>query len=259
MSLAAERVVVSRGGRRLLYAASVEVRPGELLCVLGPNGAGKSTLVNTLAGDIVPDTGMVTLDGRALTELSEPEQAERRAVMAQAQPPVFGFTVEDVVRMGWVRGNLLSGAALQQEIRARLQACDVAGLAGRALNTLSGGEQQRVHFARALLQIRAGQALAEPRYLLLDEPTSNLDLVHQRRLLGLARDAARSGVGVLAVLHDLNLAAGYADRIVLLKDGRVECAGAPAEVLEADRLSAVYGTSIHVEHHPALDRLVVLA
>jgi len=161
--------------------------------------------------------------------------------------------------MGWVHGNRLSRTALQQAVRERLCACDVAGLADPALNTLSGGEQQRVHFARALLQIRAGHAPSEPRYLLLDEPTSNLDLVHQRRLLGLALDAARSGVGVLAVLHDLNLAAGYADRIVLLKDGRIECSGVPAEVLEAGRLSAVYGTPIHVEHHPALDRLVVLA
>lgn len=256
MTLAAEHVVVARNGRRLLDGVSVEVTPGELTCVLGPNGAGKSTLVSVLAGDTRPDVGRVLCHGTRLDAMSDREQARWRGVMAQAQVPVFGFTVADVVAMGWVRDG--NERRCRSVVGERLRACGIEHLAGRALHTLSGGEQQRVHFARALVQTWRPPEDSSPRYLLLDEPTASLDLVHQQRLLALALGEARSGLGVLAVLHDLNLAARYADRIALLAEGRLVHCGPPATVLEADGLSRVYGTSIHVEHHRTLDRLVVL-
>jgi iron complex transport system ATP-binding protein len=160
--------------------------------------------------------------------------------------------------MGWIGDGDFRSAEAGRVTRARLNDCGIAHLAGRTFNTLSGGEQQRAHFARSLVQIWRRNGDCRPRYLLLDEPTSNLDLVHQQRILELARRQARNGIGVMVVLHDLNLAARYADRVALLKAGRLVCCGPMVEALNATVLSDTYETDVHVEHHHKLGRLVVL-
>lgn len=259
MSLAAHGVSVRRGSTTLLAAVSAAVKPGELVVVVGPNGAGKSTLLSLLAGDLRPDDGAVTLGGNPLQELSLAERAQLRAVVGPPPALAFDYTVSDVVAMGWLHGERFGHAAPAQALDAVLDACELRSLAGRAFRSLSSGEQQRAQFARGWLQLWRPAEDRTPRWLLLDEPNANLDVAHGLALLEDLRSLAGNGLGVLAVLHDLDLAARYADRIVLLDGGRVVAAGPPESVMTADRLSTVYGTPVHVEHHAALKRLVVIA
>ena len=259
MSLAVHGVSVRRGSRALLASVSVAVEPGELVVVVGPNGAGKSTLLSVLAGDLRPDEGAVTIGGSSLHGLSLAERARLRAVVGPPPALAFDYTVSDVVAMGWLHGERFGHAAPGQALDAVLEACELRSLAGRAFHSLSSGEQQRAQFARGWLQLWRPPEERTPRWLLLDEPNANLDVAHGLALLEDLRRLAGKGLGVLAVLHDLDLAARYADRIVLLDGGRVVAAGPPESVMTADRLSAVYGTPVHVEHHAALERLVVIA
>ncbi len=259
MSLAAHGVSVRRGSATLLAAVSVVIEPGELVVVVGPNGAGKSTLLALLAGDLRPDEGAVFLGEHPLHGLSLAERAALRAVVGPPPALAFDYTVSDVVAMGWVHGERFGHAVPVQALDAVLEACELGALAQRAFHSLSSGEQQRAQFARGWLQLWRPAGDRTPRWLLLDEPNANLDVAHGLALLEELRGLAGHGLGVLAVLHDLDLAARYADRIVLLDGGQVVAAGAPESVMTADRLSAVYRTPVHVEHHAALERLVVIA
>ena len=230
------RGVSFRYGRQLaLTEASLSAREGEFVGLVGPNGAGKSTLVRLVAGLAAPDRGTVRLAGL------DPARAPRRAVarvcaLVPQEPRVaWPFTVREAVMMGRAphQGLLaLAGPLDHGAVQGALQACDLAHLADRRLDTLSGGERRRVFFARALAQ--------EPRALLLDEPTAFLDLGHQVAAMRMAQVAARGGLCVLAVLHDLNLAAAACDRLVVLAGGRVVAEGAPGEVLTAARVSEVW-------------------
>lgn len=257
MSLYADRITVRLAASVVLADVSIALRPGRITALIGPNGAGKSTLLRVASGDVEPQGGTVTVGGRLIADYSVQQLAEVRAVMAQTPAVMFDFTVEEVVRMGWVQDGIYLHDAAERAFADVTEACETEGLLGRTYRTLSGGEQRRVQFARALLQIWRMGSAAAVRYLLLDEPTANLDLAHELAVLRLARRAANQGVGVLAVLHDLNLAARFADDLTLLHNGRVVASGTPARVLDADTLASVYGTAITVEQHAALDRLVV--
>jgi iron complex transport system ATP-binding protein len=252
------RSINGHGERTLLADVDVAVAPGEVVAVVGPNGAGKSTLLRVLAGDLAPAAGTVCFGGRPLVSLDDATQAELRAVVGQAPLLAFDFTAADVVEMGWLWGAQRAGER-ERVVHEAMSACAVRHLAERTFSSLSGGEQQRVQFARALVQIWRPDDDPAPRWLLLDEPTANLDLAHALALLALARQRAAAGIGVLVILHDLNLAARFADRLLLLEGGRTVAYGYPAAVLEPARLSRVYGTPVHVEHHPVLDRLVVMS
>lgn len=257
MTLRADQVTIEVDGRRLIDAIDLEVQLGELLVVVGPNGAGKSTLLAVLAGDRRPDRGAVYCDGRPLHAMSLSEQAERRAVVGAPPSLAFDYTVVDVVTMGWLHGErkaMESHAALESV----LGMCDLAHLADRVYMTLSSGERQRVQFARGLMQLWRPAKDALPRWLLLDEPTANLDIAHAIQLLAALAAQARAGLGVLAIVHDLDLGARFADRVVVLSEGRVAAAGAPEAVMTGELLSAVYGTPIHVEYNWRVGRLVVL-
>lgn len=252
----ADRVTLAFGDREVLRSASVEVLPGEVHALVGPNGAGKSTLLKTLCGDYQPSGGCISLNGRRLDDIGLTEQARLRSVMSQSSQIVFDFTVGDVLAMGWVRDRVAAGEGFDRALDSVMTDCAIGELYERSFNTLSGGEQQRVQFARALLQIWPDERV-ESRYLLLDEPTANLDLAHELVVLRLARRAAANGVGVLTVLHDLNLAARFADVISILSGGRLVASGPPEAVLEDQRLSTVYGTPVVVERHDKLQRLVI--
>lgn len=257
MSLYADAITVRLGDSVVLADVSIALRPGRVTALIGPNGAGKSTLLRVASGDVEPQGGSVTVGGRLIGDYSVQKLAEVRAVMGQTPAVMFDFTVEEVVRMGWVQDGIYLHDAAERAFAEVTEACETEALLGRTYRTLSGGEQRRVQFARALLQIwREGRAAAV-RYLLLDEPTANLDLAHELAVLRLARRVANDGAGVLAVLHDLNLAARFADDMTLLHNGRVVSSGAPGRVLDADTLASVYGTAITVEQHATLDRLVV--
>ncbi len=240
-----ERATLARGRRVLIEDLSLSLAPGEVLGLLGPNGAGKSTVLAGLCGDLVPIAGSAVLDGRPLADWSRGDLARRRAVLPQASRMAFSFPVRDIVGMGVLPG---SGAVPATLVAEALSRADVAHLAGRDYVTLSGGEQQRVQLARVLAQLWSG---AGPRYLLLDEPTASLDLAHQLAVLELARALARDeGFGVLAIVHDLGLAARAADRLALLKDGRLVAAGPPGEVLDSATIARVFGVTARVLPHP---------
>ncbi|MBL8528445.1 MAG: heme ABC transporter ATP-binding protein [Burkholderiales bacterium] len=256
--LTAHDLVFQAGKRALVDRASVSLAPGEVVAVLGENGAGKSTLLRLLAGERAPHAGTITLDGTPLACFSAAALARRRAVLPQDTRVAFGYSALEVVLLGrypWTHGAPGSGdVALARAVLARV---DAAHLESRLITTLSGGERARVHLARTVVQLVGDTP--DARFLLLDEPTASLDLAHQHLALGLVRELARERrTGVLAVLHDLNLAAQYADRILLLKQGRVVADGAPDAVLSESLVSFAFSVRALVVPHPAGGRPLVV-
>ncbi|WP_243041347.1 heme ABC transporter ATP-binding protein [Dyella sedimenti] len=238
--LEVREVHLSLGGRRVLQAVNLVAQPGRLLVLVGPNGAGKSSLLGLMAGLCRPSLGSVALDGKPLVRWSATELARRRAMLSQQVRLGFAFRVEEVVMLGRsVHGAATPGMADRQVVEAALQATGAHHLRGRNYLELSGGEQQRVQLARVLAQI--WDCRDAPGWLLLDEPEAGLDIAHQHQLLRHARDWAARGYGVVVVLHDLNLAARYADEVALLAQGRLVRHGNVAQALDAEVLSHVYG------------------
>lgn len=245
--IAAEAATVIAGRQRILDGASVEVACGEVVVVLGPNGAGKSTLLGALAGDRPLVEGAVWLDGRVLPSWSRAELAQRRGVLEQRSSLESAFRALEVVAMGRPPAG---GAAQDRAIaRAALAEVGLVHAAERVYPSLSGGEQQRVQLARVLAQLWESDRCA----LLLDEPVAALDVAVQHDVLTLARRRARRGAAVLITLHDLNLAAEYADRVVLLSRGRVVADGPPDRALTPDTIEAVFGLTTSVLRDPERD------
>lgn len=236
--LEATGIVVNAGARRILDHVSLALAPGECMAVVGPNGAGKSTLLRVLSGELRPRSGRVRIAGQNIASLPPRALARRRAVLSQSITVSFPFTVAEVVAMG---AGDAGGANVDRLVTAALAEVDLVDFSDRAFPTLSGGEQQRAHFARILVQLACGEATHGPGLLLLDEPTASLDLKHQLALAASARRCAARGVAVLAVLHDLNLATLFADRILVLHGGRVACAGPPVAVVNEEMLAGVFG------------------
>jgi iron complex transport system ATP-binding protein len=236
----------------LLDHVSFTARAGEVVALVGPNGAGKSTLLKLLSGERVPSSGEVRFAGRALGEWTLHERARRRGVLPQSSELSFPFTAAEVVLLGRVpHTDGYETAEDVQITRLAMAGMDVLRHAERLYPTLSGGEQQRVHAARVFFsQIWCGPG---PRALLLDEPVASLDLLHQHALLRRARSMAAVECAVVCVLHDLNLAAQYADRVVVLQRGRVRAEGSPAAVFSRDLLRDAFGVDAHVVAHPCLN------
>lgn len=234
-------VVVRFGARTILHDIHLDFRPGTLTALVGPNGAGKSTLLAVASGDVQADEGRVILHDKPIAQWKAMALARERAVMPQDHAVRFAFTVEEVVEMGRLphSADALRDAALVEQA---LDQAEMAGLRGREVQTLSGGEAARSTFARVLTQ--------DTPLILLDEPTAALDLRHQERTLKAVRALADAGACVIVVLHDLNLAAGYADRIVLLEQGRVAADGTPDQVLTRAHIERVYQQPVLVLRHP---------
>ena len=252
MSLAAYDAGFCAAGRSLLHAVSLEVSPGVVHAILGPNGAGKSTLLKLLSGEWQPSHGRVEMDQRDLRGVPLSIQARQRAVMSQASDLQFSFNAEEVVALG--RLPCARHAPLREAgiIDEAMKIAGCSDLVGRSWLTLSGGERARVQFARAIVQIF--EPNQENRYLLLDEPTASLDLAHQHACLAAARTLAETGVGVLVIVHDPNLAMRYADEATLLKRGRLVAQGLPASVLNRDNLEQLYDVRIEILHSDTSSR-----
>jgi iron complex transport system ATP-binding protein len=248
--LRARGLGLALGGRRLLDGVDLDLCAGEVLVLVGPNGAGKSTLLSVLAGDRTPDTGAVELDGAVLEGWSIAERARRRSVLTQSNEMTFPFVAADVVRMGRAPWRHRPEAARDETaVTEAIAAGELAGFADRPITALSGGERARVAFARTHAQ--------ECAIALLDEPTASLDIRHQHRVLARTRARAARGGAAVVVLHDLALAAAYADRVVLLDGGRVAAVGTPREVFEPDLLTRVYRHPLEVVDGPRGSLLVI--
>lgn len=249
--LVARNLRCSRGRRQVLSGIDLDLHPGEVLGVLGANGAGKSTLLGTLAGELASDASDITLDGRPLHDWSVRELARRRTVLPQSPSLGFDLGVTEVVAMGGYPFPELDASALDTLIGRALELSDATHLAMRDYQSLSGGEQQRVQFARTLVQALACRQPGDYRALLLDEPISSLDPRHQVMLLSAARTLSRTeNLAVLVVLHDVNLAACWCDRLLLLSDGRSRALGTPGEVLTESHLADIYGMPATVLDSP---------
>lgn len=234
-------LTLQRNGRTILDAIDIDVAPGRVTAVIGPNGAGKSTLLQTLTGDLVPDRGMVTVNGRPLASWRSGALARIRAVLPQTPELAFHFRVWEVVELGrHPHRGIASAADDGMAVADAMRATETAHLTERDCSTLSGGERHRTHYARTLAQLWRKPQDGETRLLLLDEPTAGLDLFHQHAILAKAREVAADGVGVLAILHDLNLAARYADTLVVLANGHVEACGSPTDVLTVERIARIW-------------------
>jgi iron complex transport system ATP-binding protein len=247
----ARDVSVSIGRKRIIANVDFEIRPGEMAAIVGPNGSGKTTFLKAVSGDL-PYTGNISINGRDIAAMKPWQAAAMRAVLPQATALSFPFTVREVVKLGLTggRSGVLPGEDERLPDRA-LARVDLDGFAGRFYQELSGGEQQRVQLARVLCQVWAPVLDGSPRYLLLDEPVSSLDIKHQLIIMNIARDFARRGGGVVAILHDLNLAAMFADRIFVMHRGSLAAAGSPQSVLSDELISRVFECRLRVGALPA--------
>ncbi len=243
--LEAKGISYRSGGRMLVEAADLSIAGGSFTIVIGPNGAGKSTLLCVLSGEISPTEGEVRFDARPLRSIPPWRLAHSRAVMPQASDLSFPFTVFEVACLGVEGiGRGLSRGERQRIALDALEQADVAHLARRNYQTLSGGERQRVHFARVLAQLQAGRTVETRQVLFLDEPIASLDLRHQLALLQTAKSLARDGLAVVAVLHDLQLAADIGDDLILMHGGRLVTRGRPESVLTPELITEVFGVSL---------------
>lgn len=257
---AATHLVVSRRKKRILNKLTLALQAGEVLSLLGANGAGKSTFLSALAGELNPSDAdnslahqaMITLNKQPLPSMTSLQQARVRSVLPQKSGLAFDFEVSEVVAMGAYPYPELEPHTLDELCAEALVLAEVTELRHRRYLELSGGEQQRVHYARAVLQVLSGIHHAHDQcYFLLDEPTSSLDPLHQHRLLCSVRKLARAHrLGILVILHDVNLAAQFSDRIALLSQGQILACDTPAKVLTVDNLREVYGMEAHIMPHP---------
>lgn len=232
-------VAVTRGTTTAVDGASLRVFPGELVALVGPNGAGKSSMLALLAGDIAPTDGVVRIAGTPIGDYRSHDLARKRAVMPQANQVSFPFTVDDVIEMGRAPWRKTDREDEDDDaVREGIAIADVGHLRDRIFPTLSGGEQARVVLARTLAQ--------RTPIVMLDEPTAALDLQHQVIVAEALRARADAGAAVVVVLHDLGLAGTFADRVVLLSEGKVVVDAPPAEALDAELLERVYGQRVEV-------------
>ncbi|MDP5348078.1 MAG: heme ABC transporter ATP-binding protein [Paracoccaceae bacterium] len=237
---------ISLAGASVLHGVTLQAEPGQVTAIVGPNGSGKTTLLRAITQDL-PYSGKISLDGSDIANLSGRQLAARRAVLPQASRIAFPFTVLEIVRLG-----MMSSARPAPDARAAaaLARVGLAGFEDRFYQELSGGEQQRAQLARVLTQVWDPVGADGPNWLLLDEPVSSLDIGHQLEVMDLIADYARNGGGVIAVMHDLNLTAMFAHRIVLLAGGQCLASGPPDAVLTDAILSRAYRCTLRVNTAP---------
>ena len=245
-----EGVSIVRSKRTILTDITLSIEPGEVFALVGPNGAGKSTLLGALSGEITPSRGTALVAGQATSSFRPKKLSQHRAILLQSNQVSFPFSVRQVVEMGrnpWVGTDRADSD--EQMIDTAMQLTGIEQLATRRFNELSGGERARVSLARVLAQ--------DTELMLLDEPTAALDLHHQDRVMRVIRDHATGSRAVVVVVHDLSLAAAYADRVGLIVDGRLVAVGTPEEVMTPEILSDAYNVPLEVMRAPDGNIMVV--
>jgi len=257
MTISVENITVALSGRAVVNGLSFQALPGKLTAIIGPNGSGKTTTMKAISGERSYD-GAIRFNGRDLRAMRPRELALSRAVLAQSISLGFPFLVREVLEMGVVAGDTHDAVEAERVMTRALDAVDLRGFETRVATRLSGGEQARMHMARVLCQIADTTREGQPNWLFLDEPVASLDIKHQLAIMKIARDFATRGGGVIAVMHDLNLTAMFADHVVMLKDGRLHAAGPPAEVFTEGVLEAVYGCRLSVRREEGTGLIRVL-
>lgn len=251
--LSVQELDVSLEANRILSGISLTAGRGRFIGIIGPNGSGKSTLVRCMSRNLSPESGRIEVDGRNIMDYPQKELARLLGIVPQESQRTFEYTVEDVVGMGrYARQGLLAGFS-EEDTEACRVAMGIAGirhLAGRKIGTLSGGEWQRVLIARTLAQ--------ETSIIILDEPTSHLDISHQIGILSSVFELSRKGKTVIAVFHDLNLAAHFCDEILVIRSGKVAASGSPSGVLTPGILHDVFGLDAQIRTHPVTGKPVIL-
>lgn len=253
----ARQLTWSTAGRTLLQDIDLRLHPGEVVAVLGANGAGKSSLLKVLCGEWRLQQGTIRLDGRDLAGFGKRELARVRAIMPQSIPMTFPFRVWEVVALGRTPFGQRRRGFERQLALERLHLTGTAQLADRIVTTLSGGEMQRVQLARVLNQLLSSSA--GHRYLFLDECTASLDPAHQHQVFQLLQRLRDEGIGVFAIVHDINLAAQYADRVLFLKEGQLLASGSVGDCMTPDRVAAAFQLRTHRLAHPEADWPLLVA
>jgi len=249
MSIKIKNVSYKIKNKQILKNVSLIIEQGKMCAILGPNGSGKSTLIKVISGDIKPENGLIFFNKKNLIEINIKERAKIRSVMSQSQHIFFDFSVKEIIEMGWIEDNDIQHSAydMNESLERVTNECDISSLVNRRFNSLSGGEQRRVHFARTLIQLYNKIELNNKRFIILDEPTSNLDLLHELKLITKLKEKASEGFGVLIVLHDLNIAYNFADKIALMDNGEIKYTGLPKEIFSDKILTSIYKTPIIVD------------
>ena len=251
MSINISSLTYEVDNKKILNEISLKIELGEILCVLGPNGSGKSTLVNLISGNFEATKGDIFFDKVDLKKISIEDRAFTRSVMTQSQPIVFDFTVREIIEMGWLkRGNFNFSKDFKYVFNQVVDEASIENLTEKKFNVLSGGEQKRVHLARTLIQAWRPSNSNDPKYIFLDEPTANLDINYEKKVMEIVRKKADEGIGILLIVHDINLACKYSDKIAVLKDGFLLGFGSPENILTEEILSNAYDLPVKVIKNP---------
>ena len=232
----------SYGSNKILEQVNLEIEKQEIFGILGPNGSGKSTLLRLVSNYLTPEAGTIRLDEKSITAYSQPELTTKLSVLPQQQQVGFDFTVREIVGMGrkpYVKRWQGLTPADEEVIDECLELTNTTQFADRRIHSLSGGEQQRVFLAQTLAQ--------DPEILLLDEPTSELDINYQLEIFNLIKNLQEQGITIIVIMHNLNLASQYCDRLALLSQSQIKKVGTPAEVITAENIKDVYGCAIDIE------------
>ena len=252
MTINISSVDLNYGEVQILKNIDFKIKPGKIVSIVGPNGAGKSSLLNVISGNIEPSNGEVFYNGVPLQDITIMERAAIRSVMGQHNHVVYDFSVQDILEMGWISQNLSSpnNTRFESNLKSISEECYLSDLLNRKFNKLSGGEQRRVHFARGMMQLNNSINLQHPKYFLLDEPISSMDIYFELHVMEIIRKIANTGIGVLIIIHDLNLASKFSDEIILMAKLKVIKAGIPSKVFEEKTLSDVYGLEMKISNDP---------
>lgn len=247
MSIVLSNISYKINNKQIIDDICLEMKRNEILSILGPNGSGKSTLLKIIAGSVKPNVGSVLIDGVNINDIKISDRAAIRSVMSQSQNIVYDFSVRDIVEMGWIKSRISNSVnGFRQLFEEITKECDIDQLLDRKFNSLSGGEQRMVHFARTLLQSSSTDK-SPHRYIFFDEPTANLDIKRELNILKVVKKRSEDGYGIFIVLHDLNIAYKFSDRVILLKNGKVESIGMPKDVFKNKILSKVYEIPVHFD------------
>ncbi len=256
-----ENISVSlSSGRKILDEVSFNLELGKLTAIIGKNGAGKSSILKCICGDIAYEKGRVRFEGEEINEIDLKHLATKRAVVSQKSSLEFSFTAREVVNLGRsLSSSFITSAKDEAIILKCLEMVDGLSLIDQSYTTLSGGEKQRVHFARALAQIWDRIENDKPAYLILDEPLASLDVAHQHEMMHILQQLCKKNIAVMIVIHDLNLAAQYADYVHILKEGKTVIHGTPLEVFKEDIITHAFDYPVSVIPHPKIQCPLIIS